>query len=273
MKKIQIIVIIAIFSFLSVYSQKSNLGIISGKITDIDNAKPVGTEILFCDSKGKKINAKSNSLEGTYTQVLNGGEVYNIYFKGYVTQNLFEKLDLSWLDKYKEITQDFSVIKIREGLLIGKSNPFSANEDAVNAEKLAYLKKFKELSGINPGTTIVITISAADSKFKELKKKVEYKDKKNKTKTKSVKVTPQEQADELIQKRIESLKKYLAELKIPEKNVSFIVDNKVSAKEPKKEKPAKKKGKGSKSSDSGSTVSSVEITTVTVNFGKPVDWK
>lgn len=223
----KIFLLISVFvSFIlkSIAFDGKDLVLIHGKVTESETGKPLGATIIFFSQNGKQIQAKSNSSDGSYQQVLQAGEKYKIVFKDYVLVGENFELELDKKGKYTEIEKNFSVKKIEYGLPICSFNPFKPNHPDLITNDFICLNELKNFLENNPKVNVIITVHTHDSNPKPYNKKISYKDAKNKTKTKNVKVTTAEQLQELAEERINSIKNLLNAMKISERKVTFEVD-------------------------------------------------
>lgn len=255
--------VISLFTYNAKSYDGKDLVLIQGKVSDFETNKPIGVTIIFYSQSGKQIQAKSNSTDGSYQQVLQAGEKYNIVFKDYILMNESPELELSKSGKYNEIEKNFRVKKIETGIEICSFNPFRANQSDLIGHSLGCLYELKSLLENNPKVNAVITIHTHDSNPKTYDKKVTYQDSKNKTKTKKVKVSIEEQLQELAEKRINALKNVMKSLNIAERKVTFEVDTKPAS-------PAEKEVKVKKSSKSKTKTETTTFSspTVFVKVGK-----
>jgi hypothetical protein len=237
-----LVVLILSFIFQSIAFDGKDLVLIHGQVKDSETNKPLGVTIVFFSQSGKQIQAKSNSSDGSYQQVLQAGEKYYIVFRDYVLMGDNPELELDKKGKYTEIEKNFSVRKIETGLPVCSFNPFKPNLPDLIANDFLCLNELKTFLENNPKVNVIITIHTHDSNPKPYDKKVTYLDSKNKTKTKKVKVSTAEQLQELADKRINSIKKLLNSMNISERKVTFEVDTRPDlSKSPKDKKKSKSK--------------------------------
>lgn len=258
-----LILVISLFTNNAKSFDGKDLVLIQGKVTDFETNKPIGVTIIFYSQSGKQIQAKSNSTDGSYQQVLKAGEKYNIVFKDYILMNESPELELSRSGKYDELEKNFRVKKIETGLEICSFNPFRANQSDLIGSSFGCLNELKSFLENNPKVNAIITIHTHDCNPKPYDKKVTYQDSKNKTKTKKVKVSTEEQLQELAENRLNALKNALKSLNIAERKITFEVDTKPAS-------PAEKEVKGKKSSKPKAKTESTTFSgpTVFVKVGK-----
>jgi len=217
-------VLFLVFVFQSIAFDGKDLVLIHGQVKDSETNKPIGVTIVFFSQSGKQIQAKSNSSDGSYQQVLQAGEKYYIVFRDYVLVGENPELELDKKGKYTEIEKNFTVRKIEPGLPVCSFNPFKPNLPDLTTYDFICLNELKTFLENNPKVNVIITINTHDSNPKPFDKKVTYLDSKNKTKTKKVKVSTAEQLQELADKRINAIKSLLNSMNISQRKVSFETD-------------------------------------------------
>lgn len=206
-----------------------DLVLIHGKVTDYDTNNPLGITIIFFSQSGKQIHAKSNSTDGSFQQVLQAGEKYNIVFKDFILINDNPELEVPKSGKYSEIEKNFTVKKIETGLGICSFNPFKPNNYDLTSNYFSCINELKSFLDNNPKVNVIITIHTYDSNPQPIEKKVTYLDSKNRKKTKKVKVSTAEQLQELAENRLNALKNLIKSANIIERKVTYEIDTKTSA--------------------------------------------
>jgi outer membrane protein OmpA-like peptidoglycan-associated protein len=130
---------------------------LSGRVLDKKTNKPIETSVLYEDQKtGKTVGyARSNPTTGEYQLSLSYGVAYNIHAK---KKNYFptdEELDLTKVDKYKEVKQDLWMTPVEVGTVINlKSVHFFSTQDVLTPESYPELKRLVTLMKENPAMTI-----------------------------------------------------------------------------------------------------------------------
>lgn len=205
--------------FIALSFQGSTVTLIQGFIYD-ESGNPVGADIKFINSVGKKIMLKSNSKDGSFQQPFVQGEKYFPIFKGYVLANGFESFEVIKTGKYEEITRNFTVKRIQSNLNIMSEAFFKDGDSILSADAKEYLRVFKEFYNYNKNLTFRAVISAPDKVFKPTSRKVQVKVK-NKTRTKTIKISSKDLESDFIQSRINQLTKALKELEIPLSTFNF----------------------------------------------------
>jgi len=263
-KIIGISLLILFFSIIIINNAKAQKSgetvvLLQGRISDI-SGNPVGTTLNFIGNNGKKISAKSNSKDGTYQQVMTPGVTYNLLVKGYMVNDNIE-VDIPKVTEYTELSRNFTVKKIEEGLNLMKFVAFNPNQSTLKGEYSTYFTTLKDFLRDNINASVVITVGMNDSYFKPTEKKIQVPGKKGKTVSKKVKVTPEEQLSTLADERINSIKDYFASITLPEKKISFVKDLKQSStkKADKQSKTNTKKGAKTTDTKSNSAYLTIKV--------------
>jgi hypothetical protein len=159
--------------------------VVKGVITDEFSGKPCETTITIKDKNGKKFKIKSNSLDGTYEQVLNAGETYEFTFLNFDVLRKVESLYVEPSKKYTEQKADFTVKKLAQGLHLYAKDIFPAGTSELTDSLQLLLKEFDEILIYNRSAKFEFVVTAHDtycsapkiveqqqsSKSKKLKKK------------------------------------------------------------------------------------------------------
>lgn len=210
--------------------------LMQGKIIDKQSGQPVGTSFRFTNESGKKNQSQSGATDGSYQVVLNSGENYYLALKEYVVVESSAYFQIPENASYKEVTQNIYVRKVTTGIELFNFKAFEPNSKTLVENTHQILIEIKNFMAMNPNINLKLTISSKDSWFKGTTKKVEYTDKKGKTKIKTVKVSPQEMLTEFSKSRYDEILNHFAELNIPTGHTIFEED-KSSSVQKKKGKP------------------------------------
>lgn len=237
MKLILTIFILIFLIFSNGEAQLGKVILLKGKVDEYSTNKPLGLKITFIGSDGRKVVANSNSTDGSYQAVLNGGETYKVIITDYVIVKGDKELVLPSVNEYTEMYKHFSCSKLSPGMVLSTHRIFKPNDDKLFEEKAQLLSEVNELLSNNPRLILKIIVSTEDSWFAP--KTIKVNDPKSKRKTKNITITTEEQMKELLDKRVDNLKKFLFDNGVREKRVDF--ETKLVYKEP--EKPKKTKGK------------------------------
>ena len=239
-KSIKIFSVLLIIIILFVNSAQSKpLGavvLLQGKIIDKTTRQPVGTSFRFTDESGKKNQSQSAANDGSFQVVLNSGENYYLALKEYIVLEPSAYFQIPSNSSYTEMTQNIYVRKVTPGVELFSFKAFEPNSKTLVERAHQTLIEVKNFMAMNPNINLKLTISSGDSWFKGSTKKVEFTDKKGKTKTKTVKVSAQEMLTEFSKSRYDEILRHFDELKIPTGHTLFAEDKSTSSQ--------KKKGKG-----------------------------
>ncbi len=210
--------------------------IVQGKVIDVNSGKPVGTQLLFIDEKGKKSSGKSNSIDGTFQQPLNFGSINTVLIKGYLPADNHLTIDLTQKNQYEEMALDIYVKPFEAKTELFNYKFFEPNDSVViNKEEFKELKTFLDF---NPNIKLNFVISSYDSWFNKSKRRIEKTDKKGKISYKTVSYSTKEQLSDLLDARIVSLRNELKENNIFIKIDAFVKDLQVVPESKKKMKRA-----------------------------------
>ena len=201
-----------------------NVILMQGKFIDKQTGQPVGTAFRFTSESGKKNQSQSGASDGSYQVVLNSGENYYLALKEYTVVEPSVYFKLPEYSSYKEITQNIYVKKVTPGVELFSFKAFEPNSKTLDDNAHQTLNQIKYFMAMNPNINLKLTISSKDSWFKGSTKKVEYVDKKGRTKIKTVKVSPQEMLSEFSKARYDEILNHFAELNIPTGHTIFEED-------------------------------------------------
>ncbi|MCO5252059.1 MAG: hypothetical protein M9949_11665 [Candidatus Kapabacteria bacterium] len=219
------IIFMAIF-FITLHpgiSKDKQIVLISGLVKNVEDGSVISTKVKFINSEGVVFEAKSNSADGSYQQVLPVGEQYSIIIEGYLLTDHAVLLNLQNLTKYYEMTRNFDVIKLTEGFELLKIDAFVDNDSKIHDSLNTYINFLKHILTHQKGLHIDLVINTGDSYFKNKKVKQTVIEKKKK-KTKTVTVKNKEQLSELLDLRAEVLRDLIKNNKIQERNASVSTD-------------------------------------------------
>ncbi|MBS4001569.1 MAG: hypothetical protein KGZ71_13920 [Desulfobulbaceae bacterium] len=204
-------------------SKDKQVVLISGIVKNIEDERIISTKIKFINSDGVVFEAKSNSVDGAYQQVLPVGEQYSIILEGFLLLDHAVLLNLKNVSKYSEMSRDLNVLKLTEGLELLKIDAFNDNDSETHDSLLTYIKFIKHLLSHQKGLHIDLVINSSDSYFKDKKVKKTVTEK-GKKKTKTVTLKNKEQLTELLDLRAEVLREMIKNNNIQERNASVSTD-------------------------------------------------
>lgn len=253
MKLIISLLVVLVLTFFHVEAQLGKVILLKGKVEEYGSNKPLGLKLTFIGRDGKKVIANSNSTDGSYQAVLNGGEKYKVIITDHIIVNGDTEFELPVVSEYKEIYKHFTCSKLSPGMILSTHCIFNRNDDNLIDQKVQLLSEINELLSNNPRLILRIIVSTEDSWFPP--KSVKINDPKSKNKKKTVTITTEEQLKELLDKRISNLRKFLLDNGIREKRIDF--EPKLAYKQP--EKTRKTKGKKSPEKEADNLVDNITI--------------
>lgn len=203
-------------------SQNSAVVLVQGKVLN-KSGQPVGKNLHFINSAGKKTTCKANIVDGAYQLVLPSNEKYIVLIDRHILDQSESEYFIPEFKEYAELNKNFNPTEIVEGMKVLEFKAFEPGETAVSDKSLLSFIEIKEFMVINKNMVIELTISAKDCYFSPKKvKETEMVGKKKKTVTKTI--TVNEQIEELLTKREAALRAKLSDLKIREKSVTITKD-------------------------------------------------
>jgi hypothetical protein len=211
-------------------------------VKNVEDGSVISTKVKFINSEGVVFEAKSNSADGSYQQVLPVGEQYSIIIEGYLLTDHAVLLNLQNLTKYYEMTRNFDVIKLTEGFELLKIDAFVDNDSKIHDSLNTYINFLKHILTHQKGLHIDLVINTGDSYFKDKKVKQDCYRERRKRNNITVTVKNKEQLSELLDLRAEVLRDLIKNNKIQERNASVSTDL-IETTAPKVVKSTKKKSK------------------------------
>lgn len=137
--------------------------LLKGKVVDKITNKPCEVSLQFKDQSGKIFKIQPNILDGSYQQVVNSGEEYEITFINYDIIREIEKVKIEYSEKYTEIEQNFSVKKMVKDSVIYSLNMFQANTSELTADGQVVLNTLEYSMKFTRGAELVLKINAYDA--------------------------------------------------------------------------------------------------------------
>ncbi len=195
-----------------------------GKLLDKDTGEPIGTTFRFFNSAGKKNQSQSSVSDGSYQVVLNSGDSYYFAVRNYIVVEPPASFELPESQIYAEIRRNYYLRKITLDMNLFTLKIFEANSKDILQNSSDKLKELKFFMDMNPHINLKITISSKDSYFKSSRKKVQYTDKRGRTRTKTIRVSESELLSVFSKERYDELLKKFDELKIPKGHTIFEED-------------------------------------------------
>mgnify|MGYP006296003457 CR=1 FL=1 len=172
MRKVSLVMIFFILISLNtqaqfISGQKGKI-LLKGKVLEEDSNQPAGVNMKFINKKGKEFRANSNSESGIYKVLLESGKEYEVKIHG---DNILRKTTTLKIDKkddYVEMDRDFTVQKLKPGLVLANIN--NAYEgDNLNEKAISALKKIKIMMRFNRNMQIKIYLIADKSDSQKAK--------------------------------------------------------------------------------------------------------
>lgn len=166
-----------LFTFIAINAQ--DLGqqvMLKGKVVDVNTNKPLSIEIEFQPKVGSKSVVKSAEGTGTFEQLLQANEEYELTFKG---DNIYREEDTytpksNTSDGYSEIAETFKVKGLAPGVEVESLDIFAANSTDITSAGKAALNKMKISMRFNRNADFIFQVNAptkalADKRLNTLK--------------------------------------------------------------------------------------------------------
>lgn len=135
---------------------------LKGKTVDINTNKPLSIEIEFEPEKGRKFVVKSLENTGTFEQLLQVGESYEVTFKGNnvyrETINYTPKVTSS--EEYSEISEIFKVKGLKSGTKVEDLSIFAPNTTDITSAGKDALKNMKISMRFNRNASFNFQVNA-----------------------------------------------------------------------------------------------------------------
>lgn len=240
-----LLLVIVLFLPITAYSlfQNTTMIVIKGAFTEEGTNKPISTLLQFIDSEGKSLESRTNANTGEFQQVLKPNANYILSAKGYIITPGRDHIKTPNTREYLEMNMNITAKKIAEGMQLMNIQAFKHNDSVLTYDAKQQFLDLRAFLRNNVAVTINIEISSYDSYLKEVKYKEHYmqgKAKKFRWKT----ITTRELLENLLNAREKSIRDYLDEIKVFNKNVEFSKDLQIVPESKKQEKRPKTKGRG-----------------------------
>lgn len=214
MPRMFVLFFLFLFSQHSFSFQVKSVVLLKGFAIDYRNKAPLEMEFLLVADSNRLV--VKTSKDGSFHIPINSSGEYQILSKKYFNREP-KNLKINILNNYseKEATLHFEPIDV--GYVICDIIGFEKGTDELTTEALSLLKFIGKQNKITPGIFYRIEINTSDVLFKDifLKEKVGKKKKK-------LKISAQEQANNLITRRIQKIKEFISSLRLPERNIQFV---------------------------------------------------
>ncbi len=228
-----------VFSSNFAFSQ-GNVILLQGKTTDVGGG-PASTKIRFVSSSGKAFTCASNSIDGSYQQVLPPDDSYILYFEGYTaTDDVGRSITLPPISTYTEMTKNFKIKKIEKGMVLLSAPVFERGDSLLSESGKKSILDLKQFIIFQKKLEMNLGIDMSDCPLPAAKAKP--------AKAKKGKAAPvTAPAADMFAARVSALKNFFSENGIREK--SFIFSKNDS--KPAADAGRKKSGKKGKSAAGG----------------------
>ncbi len=159
---------------------------ITGKVLDERTGKPVGHEmdmVLISEKTGRKFVVKVNSATGEYLQPLESGQRYSITFSSYAIYRKQTSIEIPPMQKFKELTFNFTVRSLQEGEPVAEVRAFDAGSSQLRSDAREAIDRVIALLKENRQMRIVVELAREREQpapTQELKKSQPQKGKKGK---------------------------------------------------------------------------------------------
>jgi hypothetical protein len=149
---------------------------LKGKVVDVNTNQPLSIEVEFKPSTGRKFVVKSLEKTGTFEQLLQAGETYEVTFKGdkvyRETIDYTPKANSS--EEYSEISDVFKVKGLSVGTVVEDLDIFSPKSTDLTAAGKKAIDKMKIAMRFNRTASFTFQVGApskslAENRLKTLK--------------------------------------------------------------------------------------------------------
>lgn len=196
------------------YSQIKSVTLLKGYVLDKQSGNPIEAEFYLVYNSNRYV--VKSSKDGSFQIPINTSGDYFVFSKRFLPIEP-KIIPIVVENNYGEKEVKLYFEQIRSGLVISELAGFEKNTSQLNSDFRNYLNYLSQINKLNPGIFFSIEVSANDVTFKTIKRKEKIG---NKTSIRTI--SPAEQANDLIEKRIKSIKDHLYKIKLPERNFQFI---------------------------------------------------
>ncbi len=268
--RILIFIFLLLISAANLYAQSTSkvVVLLQGKTLNL-SGNPTAVKMTFTDqSNNKKAKTKSNRNTGLYQIILKPGHKYSVDFKGYISADNSNYVEIPNVQKYSELSQTFTLKKIEEGLELCQFNAFKPQDTVLSGSYIEYFNRMKQFLRENINASVVITVSMKDSYFKKKRVKKYYRNKRGKRRYKRVWVKPKVQLQKILDARMRAVRDFVATLKIRAKMLSFKEDDTMGPKPKKKKKKRRRRKKKKKKKMKTVKPPPPPVNNITITVGK-----
>ncbi|RMF35564.1 MAG: hypothetical protein D6747_02340 [Chlorobiota bacterium] len=135
---------------------------VKGTVLDERTGKPLGYEmdmVIISEKTGKKFVVKVNSATGEYLQPLESGQRYSILFSSYAIYRKQTSIEIPPLQKFKEVTFNFTVRSLQEGEPLAEVRAFAAQGAELTTEARAAIERVLGLLKENRQMRVVVELA------------------------------------------------------------------------------------------------------------------
>jgi hypothetical protein len=230
----KVLKLITLFALIFVFASISGLAvqvIVKGKVIDEYTGKPTEAQIEFKTSSGTKFKIKSNSLDGSFSQVFSAGETVDATFTNFDLIKTTSTFKVDDSDKFKEQSLDLKVKKLTLGTVVYQYTAFPEKNATINSDSKTGIQKLEEIMTFNRNVKFEISVNSHDVYAKLIKtestKKSSKKGKKTvaETETKKTIIEPSEsEIKTLVDSRISQINDILKTFKKFQNRVTITPD-------------------------------------------------
>lgn len=166
MRKVSLVMILFLIISLNaqaqfISGQKGKI-LLKGKVIQEESNQPAGVNIKFIDEKGREFRTNSNSNSGIYKVLLESGKEYDVKIHGDDILRKTITLEIDKKEEYVEMDQDFTVQKLKPGLVLAHINDAYAGNN-LTEKAIDALKQIKIMMRFNRNMEIKIYLLADNS--------------------------------------------------------------------------------------------------------------
>ncbi|MCX7929729.1 MAG: hypothetical protein N2663_03295 [Chlorobi bacterium] len=135
---------------------------IKGTVLDERTGKPLNHEmdmVITSEKTGKKFVVRVNSATGEYLQPLESGQRYSIMFSSYAIYRKTTTLELPPMQKFKELTFNFTVRSLKEGEPLAEIRAFPPGSTELSTDARAAIDRVRDLLKENRQMRIVVEVA------------------------------------------------------------------------------------------------------------------
>lgn len=134
--------------------------LVKGVVTDAATGKPLGVTIDIYGPSDKRINTKSNSLDGKYEQLLEGGATYRFIFQSFDILRTEKNIEVKDNGSFAEQEENIKVKKIAKGDIIKEYNIFTDGTSDFVPGYENYMRELQEMLRFNRSLNLDLVVSA-----------------------------------------------------------------------------------------------------------------